>query len=60
MNYYSADNIKVNKRPEIKHISDDIWNQVWDIVLKKSISETTNQKIFLINYPMKLSILMFG
>lgn len=37
---YSADDIIVNKQAELKQISDDKWEQVWDIVLKKPISET--------------------
>ena len=41
---YSAEHIKVNKNPELKHISHDVWNQVWDIILQQPISQTVNLK----------------
>lgn len=39
---YNADDITVDKWAELKPISDDRWEQVWDIVLKKPITETIN------------------
>lgn len=41
---YSADDIVVNKWAELKQISDGKWKQIWDIVLKEPIVETTNLK----------------
>ena len=39
---YSADDIIVNKWAELKQTLDGKWNSIWDIVLKKSIAETSN------------------
>ncbi|MGK7877244.1 MAG: hypothetical protein AB4426_29295 [Xenococcaceae cyanobacterium] len=41
---YSADDIIINKNPELQQLSNGKWKQVWDIVLKKTISETINLK----------------
>jgi len=41
---YSADDIVVNKWAELKQIPDEKWKQIWDILLKKTIAETTNLK----------------
>ena len=41
---YNADQITVNKIPELKQLPNGKWEQTWDIVLKNPISKTIDLK----------------